>query len=144
MSIFKTHKAHINEIKGAIRFHNAPVYFHGDGNIYPVTPTNLEQGQMNPSDFRLKNSNPKKEEATYRVKFNSIAEVPGTVEEINDLLIKSKEKERQEQQKVTVSGGVQNFAAYEDEPEEPKLQPAEETPETEETKPEKPGKGKGK
>jgi hypothetical protein len=147
MSIFKTKKAHINEIKGAIQFHNGPVYFHGTGDIYPVL-SNAPEGHMHPSDFRVKHSNPAREEAKYRIKFNSIQEVPGTVEEINDLLMKSKERERAENEKVVISGGVQNFKAYQ-EPDE--TEAAQETGgadqaaaavEQEPAKIEKPGKGK--
>jgi len=112
--LFKTHPAHINQIKGAIKAFG-PVYFHGDGNIYQVNKVN-ENGQMHDSDFRKQFHNPKNLAGSYRVKFDTIADVPNAVDEINSLLTRSKDMEISEANKP-ISETTNTFEAYvEDEP----------------------------
>lgn len=109
--LFDTVKANINQIKGAIQAFG-PVYFHGDGNIYPVaTPTKAYEGD-HPSDIRKKHSN--KKSSAYRVKFDTVDEVPDTVEKINELLLQSYNKELKEAATPTVSKQVSTFTAYEE------------------------------
>ncbi len=112
--IFKTQKTHINQLKGAIQAFG-PVYFHGDGNIYPVDNNGkkLLEGETGPSDFRKKFGNPKTPEASYRVKFDTIASVPGSVDEINVLLTRSKDEENTNATK-SESASVNTFKAWEE------------------------------
>jgi hypothetical protein len=111
--LFDTSKGNINQIKGAVKAYG-PVWFHGDGNIYPVqTPTKAYEGD-HPSDIRKKHSN--KKSSSYRVKFDTIESVPNTVDGINDLLLQSYNRELKEASVPTVSKQVSTFKAFEDEP----------------------------
>lgn len=106
--LFDTNKANINQIKGAIKA-LGPVYFHGDGNIYAVNEGAKMYEGDHPSDLRKKHSN--KKNSAYRVKFNSVNEVPDTVDDLNELLLRSFNNEMKEAAKPTQARQVTTFSS---------------------------------
>ena len=96
--MFHTHKNNLHGIKAALKVYPA-IWFHGDGNMY-----HDEQESEHRKDFANKSDSPQ----TYRAKFTSADQVPGTVEEMNALLMASKTKELTEAAKpkeVAKAGG---------------------------------------
>lgn len=86
--MFKTHPANIPQIKATIAAFGG-CYFHGDGNLYALDA----QGQSEESDFRKDFSNDTNNESRYRVKFNRGDKVPNSVEELDKMLLDSKNQE---------------------------------------------------
>lgn len=103
--IFRTHQKNLAQIKAAIRAFNV-AYFHGDGNIYT---------ELAKSDHHKNFTNPDREEAGYRLKFTDVNEVPNSVEQLNKMLMDSKNKETLQERQSTVSNGVQTFKVDEEE-----------------------------
>ena len=101
--LFKTHPNNIPQIKAHIKAVGA-TYFHGDGNLYAAD----EDNQLH-SDNNVTYSNPKQEEAKYRVKFTSVSQVPDTVEELNEMLLKAKNQEILTERATQAASGVKNF-----------------------------------
>jgi hypothetical protein len=81
--LFKTNKNNIAQIKAVIESFGQ-CYFHGDGNLY---------ADEKESDFRKDFSNPKNDAATYRVKFTAVSQVPETLDELNNALLKARNNE---------------------------------------------------
>lgn len=111
--IFKTHKANIKQIKQHIA-QIGPVYFHGDGNMYPAGEEDGKLSSQNNVTF----SNPKQEESKYRVLFTRVNEVPDTVEELNDMLMAAKNKETLAERADVQKTGIRTLTAVSDESDE--------------------------
>ena len=81
--MFKTSHANIAQIKATIGAYGE-CWFHGCGNIYVG---------KSESDFRKDFTNPNSEESVYRVHFTNAGQVPGNVEDLNKLLMQSRNQE---------------------------------------------------
>jgi len=114
--MFKLHPANIPQIKATVAAYGT-CYIHGDGNLYTT---------QQESDFRKDFSNPDSDESTYRVKFEKGDKVPATIDELEKMLLDSKQKERMEEKQVKLYSAVKSITV-----------PAEETTEA-------PIKGKAK
>jgi hypothetical protein len=73
----------IKQVKAVVRTFGI-CYLHGDGNMYHTEKD---------SHFRKNFGNPGQEESKYRVKFEKGDKIPETVEEMNEALMKSRQKE---------------------------------------------------
>ena len=80
---FKIVQANIPQIKATIAKYGE-CWFHGCGNIY---------SKKYPSDLRKDFTNPNSEEATYRIHFTSLNQVPDSVEQLTKLLLTSRNQE---------------------------------------------------
>lgn len=81
--MFNLHQENIEQIKATIEAFGI-CYFHGDGNFY-------ENEQD--SNFRKDFSNPKNDNATYRVLYDDVADVPADIEGLSKDLLASRNKE---------------------------------------------------
>jgi hypothetical protein len=81
--MFKTSQANIAQIKATITAYGE-CWFHGCGNIYVG---------KSESDFRKDFTNPNSEESVYRVHFTNAGQVPSNVEDLNKLLMQSRNQE---------------------------------------------------
>ena len=88
--IFKLHKNNLPQIKGVVAAFGV-CYVHGDGNLYE---------SQEASDFRKDFTNPDSDEATYRAKFEKGDKIPDTIEELQTLMMKNRNKEILETRKV--------------------------------------------
>jgi hypothetical protein len=121
-TILKLHPNNLAQLKGHIKA-KGPSTIHGDGNIYPAmkdwTP---DSGKMNHSHNNAVFSNQNREEATYFKTYDTIDEVPDTVEKLQDELIAARfnksAQERAEQGKVASN----TFEAYQEPAKEPKAE----------------------
>ena len=96
--MFKLHPANLPQIKATVAAYGT-CYIHGDGNLY----TTKEE-----SDFRKDFSNPDSDESTYRVKFEKGDTIPATIDELETLLLNSKQKERMEEKQVKSYSAVKS------------------------------------
>jgi|SRR5579863_2369129 len=113
-TILKLHPNNIAQLKGHIKA-KGPSTIHGDGNIYPAMKDwSPESGKMNHSHNNAVFSNSNREEATYHKTYDTIDEVPDTIEQLQDELIAARfnksAQERAEQGKVVSN----TFEAYDD------------------------------
>ena len=97
--MFKLHPANLPQIKATVAAYGT-CYIHGDGNLY----TTKEE-----SDFRKDFSNPDSDESTYRVKFEKGDTIPATIDELETLLLNSKQKERMEEKQVKSYSAVKSI-----------------------------------
>jgi hypothetical protein len=81
--MFKTHLTNIAQIQAIVAAFGV-CFFHGDGNMYD---------EEKHSDFRKDFSNPKNEASGYRVKFTATSKLPGSVEELDKMLMDSRTQE---------------------------------------------------
>jgi hypothetical protein len=102
--IFKLHKSNLPQIKAVVKKFGV-CYIHGDGNLY----TGKEE-----SDFRKDFSNPNSEEATYRVKFENINDVPETIEDLQALMMKAKNQETLDERRVEEISSVKTISVEPD------------------------------
>ena len=86
--LFKTVQSNIPQIISAVNQYGSCM-FHGDGNIYVPE----KDGSFKDSDDRKQFSNPKDEEAKYRVCFKRGDTIPYDVEGINQMLMQSRNNE---------------------------------------------------
>lgn len=105
-SIFKTHPAHIAQIKAVIKA-KGRCWFHGDGNLYDDDGT-----PGNPSHNRMTFNNPMPNNvpspASYRVLFTNVNQVPDTVDGLNEALAQAKSREIQQSVQAKAQGIVVN------------------------------------
>lgn len=99
--MFKTHEKNIPQIKGALKAYPAGVWFHGCGNIYVSEKA---------SDDRKNFTNPNSEEATYRIHFTSVDQVPATLDELNKKLMASRVSELAKEKTPKISQGIATFS----------------------------------
>lgn len=121
--MFKTNKENIAHLKAAIK-EFGPQWFHGDGNVYSVENLSDDPNIMHPSEFRKGYSNPlpggAASPASYRVKFITVDQVPDSVEELNQMLLRAANQEQIESMqektgvKMRVVGETNQAAAPED------------------------------
>jgi hypothetical protein len=104
--MFKTSQANIPQIKATIKAFRE-CWFHGCGNIY---------ADQAASDFRQKFTNPNSEESTYRIHFTSVSQVPGTTEELNKMLMASRNQEMIQEKMPKLSQGIKTISVEDDEP----------------------------
>jgi hypothetical protein len=102
--IFKLHEENLPQVKAVVKKFGV-CYIHGDGNLY-ITKEE--------SDFRKDFSNPNSDEATYRVKFEKGDEIPGTIEDLQSLMMKAKNQETLDERKVEEISSVRTFAVESD------------------------------
>jgi hypothetical protein len=81
---FKTNDMLIKQVKACVNAFGI-CYYHGDGNMYD---------NEKDSHFRKTFGNPGQEESKYRVIFKRGDKIPGTVKEMNDMLLESRNRER--------------------------------------------------
>jgi hypothetical protein len=79
----KTNLVLIEQIRAVVN-QLGTCYFHGDGNIYV---------DEKDSNFRKDFGNPGQEESKYRIKFSKGDKIPGTIKEMNDALMESRNNE---------------------------------------------------
>jgi hypothetical protein len=106
--MFKTHQKNIPQIKAAIIAYGE-VWVHGCGNMY----ANDEKGKK-ASDDRQKYSNPDSEEATYRILFTDVKQVPATKEALDKKLMASRNQEMITDRANKVSTGVKTIRVEEE------------------------------
>lgn len=116
--MFKANQANIAQIKATIDAYGE-CWFHGCGNIYVG---------KDESDFRKNFTNPNSEEAIYRIHFSSINEVPSSVKELNELLMKSRNQELIQEKMPATTSMVKTISVPESKLRKPRgsKQPAEE------------------
>lgn len=114
--IFKTHEANIAQIKGALKAFDA-IYFHGDGNIYPALKQLDGEYFSKASNDRQTFANPNQEEATYRTLFKKGEEVPKSVDELNKVLMDSKNQDILTKRTIKEAAGITTFSADSDDEE---------------------------
>jgi hypothetical protein len=98
--MFKTRQTNIPQIKAVINEYGQ-CWFHGCGNIYV---------DKKESDFRKEFTNPNSEESVYRIHFTSISQVPSTVEDLDKLLLASRNKEMIEEKRPKSVTGVKTIS----------------------------------
>jgi hypothetical protein len=104
--MFKTSQQNIPQIKAALKaYPQNGIWFHGCGNMY------ADQAS---SDFRQKFTNPNSEDATYRIHFTNVKEVPATVEELNKMLMASRSQEIVREKMPKVSQSVKTISVEEE------------------------------
>lgn len=86
--LFKTHTSNIPQIRATIATHGG-CYFHGSGDMYALDAN----GNSEESNFRKDYSNDTNEESRYRKKFMRGDKLPKTVEELNKMLMDSRNQE---------------------------------------------------
>jgi hypothetical protein len=104
---FKTNDVIIRQVR-AISAQREEVFYHGDGNIYTKEID---------SNFRKEFGNPGQEESKYRIKFKKGDKIPGTVKEMNDLLLSSRNKELIQESKPVTQSVTDVFTIPEEDPE---------------------------
>lgn len=104
--IFRTVPENIPQIVRAVN-HFGGCMFHGDGNIYNPDP---KEGYKN-SDDRQKYSNPKDEEAKYRIEFKRGDVIPSNVEQLNKMLLEAKNREVMAERTTEVHSHVTTIPA---------------------------------
>lgn len=108
--MFKTNQANIAQIKATIEAYDE-CWFHGCGNIYVG---------KDESDFRKNFTNPNSEESIYRIRFSSLNEVPGSVKELNELLMKSRNQELIQEKMPASTTMVKTISVTESKPRKPR------------------------
>jgi len=116
--IFKLHKNCLPQIKAVVNTYGV-CYVHGDGNLY-IT--------QEKSDFRKDFSNPSSEESTYRVKFGQGDKIPATVDDLQKMMLESRNQEILNERTQVYNTNVKTFTVE---------QTPEQTPEQEAEKPKK-------
>ena len=106
--IFTTHNNNIPQIRTLVNVFGG-CYVHGDGNLYTDDADGLRA-----SDNQKNFSNPKREENTYRVHLKRGDVLPKTKEELDRLLLNSKNQEILTQRHVKETSQVKNFAVQYD------------------------------
>lgn len=106
--MFKTTQANIPQIKATIKKFGE-CWFHGCGNIYD---------KIEASNFRQKFTNPNSEESVYRIHFTSTNQVPTTVEELNKMLMASRNQEMVKEKMPKMAQDVKTISVDDDEEEE--------------------------
>lgn len=102
--MFKTNDKNIPQIKAVIKKYGE-CWFHGCGNIYI---------DKQASDFRQNFTNPNSEESIYRIHFTNISQVPTDTEQLNKLLMSSRNKEMIEAKMNKVSHSVSTIEVEEE------------------------------
>ena len=106
--MFKLHPANIPQIKATVAAFGV-CYFHGDRNLFS---TERE------SNFRKNFSNPDMDDSSYRVKFEKGDKIPSTIEELEKMLLASKNKERADERTIKETSSVKTIKVEaEEEPE---------------------------
>jgi hypothetical protein len=98
--MFNLSKANIDQIKATLVEYDE-CYFHGCGNIY---------ADKEASDLRQNFTNPNDDNATYRIHFTSIKQVPSTVEALEKKLLASRSEEIVKNRVSKVSQGVKTVS----------------------------------
>jgi hypothetical protein len=114
--MFKVQKLHLDYLKKAVDVYGK-INIHADGNMY-VNTANTD-GSMSNSDFHKEFSDPKQEGADHVLTFSKGDNLPETVQEINEMFIAAKAREKYEdnnEKEVTKFTGLNVDSEKDNEP----------------------------